>query len=124
MSVSAIPIMMHPLVDPLTVSASNVTGNDSGFAACGSVSSSGDSPGTSASGGVPPYTYAWTQTGGAAEAGPFAISGATAQNPTWSDTRCASHTDNNENWEVEVTDDDGNTATDTISVTLVWTDLN
>lgn len=112
-----------PTVEPLEVTASNSSGNASGFAACGNVSTS-SGPSVSVTGGREPYSYQWTQTGGAATNGPFAISSATVANPSWSDLRCGNDADNNENWELEVTDDDGRTDTATISVSLIWIDLN
>ena len=112
--------------DPMTVSASNVIGTNSGFSPCGSVSSAGDSPGTTVLNGTAPFTYLWEQIGSPADGGPHNISSSSAQNPSWSDTRCDSHTVNGESWRVTVTDSSvpAQQAQDTITVTLRWTDLN
>lgn len=108
----------------IAVSATNVSKSKSGFAACGSITGAG-SPNVTVTGGSGSYTYAWTQVGTPATSGPYVVSSATAQNPTWSDTVCAADANKAETWKVTVTDTvSGATAEASISVTLNWIDLS
>lgn len=108
----------------ISVGASNVSKVKSGFSACGSVTGAG-SPNVVVTGGSGTYTYAWTQVGTHATAGPYSCSSASAQNPTWGDTVCASDAIKVESWKVTVTDSvSGATAEATITVTLRWSDLS
>lgn len=107
----------------LRVSASDVHGQDSGFTPSGTVIASGANP--VVTGGSGNYTYSWVQTGPAADGGPFSINSASLESPTWSDNRSSTHSDNNEDWTLTVTDTaNGATASVTISVTLTWVNLN
>jgi hypothetical protein len=106
----------------IAVSATNVSKNKSGFAACGSITGAG-SPNVVVTGGSGSYTYAWTQVGTPATSGPYSCSNASIQNPSWSDTVCAADAIKVESWKVVVTDSvSGATAETTITVTLRWTD--
>lgn len=103
----------------LSVTASNVTGDNAGFAASGFVESS-SGPSASVIGGVGPFTYNWTRISGSTA---FGVSDATALNPTW----FGSDVPNGANvatWRLTVTDTaNGNTASIDITVTLTWTNL-
>lgn len=102
----------------LSVSASNVSANDAGFASSGAVGPTGNAA-TTPSGGVGPYTYSWARVSGSTVPGASSL---TAQNPTWS---AASVTGiQTAIWRVTVTDSLGATATAEISVTLTWIDLS
>lgn len=103
----------------LTVTADNVSTNNNGGTPCSSVVGSGTN--TTPIGGTGPYTYLWEKQT-TADGNAFSISSATAQNPSWSATRCDVDVDNTETWKVTVTDANGYTAETTISVTLRWTD--
>ncbi len=107
-------------VPALSVTASDVSAVDSGFAASGTVSSIGESPNTTPSGGTSPYTYAWTHLGTSSGVTPT-ISSSTAQNPYWVAT-VNSGDPSVSTWRVTVTDSGARTASDDITVTLTWID--
>ncbi len=109
-------------VPALSVTASDVSGMASGFSFSGTVSSSGDSPDTTPSGGTAPYTYAWTHLSTSGGVTPT-ISSSTAQNPFWVAT-VDSGDPSVSTWRVTVTDSAAQTASDDITVTLTWIDLN
>lgn len=100
----------------LSVTADNVSGFDSGPSSSGFVTTS-DSPNTTPSGGVGPYTYAWARVSGSSPT----ISSSTAQNPTWSET-VFDGSDSVSTWRVTVTDSGSRTAFTDITVTLTWVD--
>lgn len=102
----------------LSVSATNVSANDSGFASSGPVGPTG-TPNTTPSGGVGPYTYSWARISGSTVPGASSL---TAQNPTWSAASVSGT--QSAVWRVTITDSLGATATAEISVTLVWIDLS
>lgn len=105
----------------LKVTASNVSGSASGFAALGSVNTLGSSTNTTASGGTSPYTYAWTfdsQTSGNTPS----ISNSATQNPYWT-ASVADGEPSESTWRVTVTDSAAATASYIISVSLEWVDI-
>lgn len=105
----------------LKVTASNVSGSASGFAASGSVNTIGSSTNTTASGGTSPYTYAWTfvsQTSGNTPS----ISNSAIQNPYWT-VVAVDGTPSESTWRVTVTDSAAATASYIISVSLEWIDI-
>ena len=109
----------------LEVTADNVSGSDSDFAACGVVSSSGDPPNTVVSNGSGSYTYSWEQIGTPAQNGPYSISSAVVANPFWTDTVCDIDIPSFEQWKLTVIDTvTEETASVTITVQLVWTNLS
>lgn len=99
---------------PLTVTASNVSRTVEGSAASGLVATIA-SPNTTITGGVAPYTQAWTNIAGDA----VNISSATALNPTFSETVSFDAPLASE-WRVTVTDSASATASFDILVTLTW----
>ena len=102
----------------LGVTASNVTGNDAGFAPSGFVQSS-SGPNASVIGGVGPFTYSWTKLSGSNN---FGISNPAVLNPTWSGD--IPNGISVATWRLTVTDTaNGNTASIDITVTLTWTNL-
>jgi len=105
-----------------TASASDTTpsGSASGPSSSGLVTS--NSTTVTPSGGTAPYTYAWTLLGGAATSGPFNPSASTSATTVWSETIGDLDPDITEVWRCTVTDDDSNTATVDVTVTLEWTD--
>jgi len=103
----------------LSVTASNVSGFDSGFASSGFVVTSG-SPNTTVTGGTSPFTFSWARVSGSTVP---QISSATAQNPNWSNA-ITPDGGNEAIWRVTVTDANSNTATADITVTLTWVNLN
>ena len=111
---------------PLSVSAdkSSVTGNDSGFSTCSPTPVFSDTVTVTASGGTPPYTYAWAINDSPADGGPFTCSSPTSNATAFNDIRCATHTDDQEIWRCTVTDDNGKTRSVNVTVTLTWADLS
>jgi len=103
-------------IPTLSVTADGVFGFNSGPSFSGFVTTF-DSPNTTPTGGVGPYTYAWTRVSGFSPA----ISSSTAQNPTWSET-VSDGTDSISTWRVTVTDSGSRTASTDITVTLTWLD--
>ncbi len=106
----------------LNVDNNNVIATDGALGAgCGDVSSAAQAVSLSVIGGKAPYTFAWTNITTARE-GPFTISNPTGSvNIFWSDLRCAAYTpDNDEVWRATVTDDNGDTATVDVNVSLEW----
>ncbi len=101
---------------PLAVSANNVTATDSGVGSEGLVTTT-QSPNTTITGGLAPYTQLWTLIEELSAPTPD-ISGATALNPTWSAT--VGSTSSVSTWLVTVTDSAMDTATADITVTLNW----
>lgn len=106
-------------IPALSVSASSVSGFEIGPSNSGSVTSSG-SPSTTPSGGVGPYTYAWTNISTSSGNTP-SVSSSTAQNPSWT-ASVSDGTDSLSTWRVTVTDSGARTASTDITVTLTWSD--
>lgn len=106
-------------VPPLSVTADSVSGLDSGPNFIGSVTST-DSPNTTPSGGVGPYTYLWEELGVSSGNSP-SVSLSTAQNPSWT-AFVESGVDSISTWRVTVTDSGARTASTEITVTLTWID--
>lgn len=101
---------------PLAVSANNVSATNSGVGSEGLVTTS-QSPNTTATGGLAPYSYLWEFQ--FSQAGPTPdISSTTAQNPTWSAT--VADVESFSTWRVTVTDAAMDTATFDITVSLTW----
>ena len=114
---------------PLTVSASNVSGNTTDFNLCGTtVTGNGGgngSPNTQVSGGSGNYSYLWERTSVAADSGPWSPNSTSTLNPSWSGVPCSNDTNNTETWRITVTDSvTTETAQTSISVTLTHTDLS
>lgn len=105
----------------LSVTASNVSGSGQGFAASGTVYSSG-STNTTPVGGTSPFTYAWTLVSTTSGTTP-SISSSTAQNPGWNAV-VSDGTQSISTWKVTVTDSASRTANTTITVTLTWTNIS
>jgi len=105
-----------------TASASDTTpsGSASGPSSSGLVTS--NSTTVTPVGGTAPYTYSWVLLGGAATSGPFDPSAPTAATTAWSETIGDLDPDITEVWRCTVTDDDSNTTTVDVTVTLEWTD--
>lgn len=103
-----------------SVVANDVFGFDSGPAFSGNVSTLGDSPNTTASGGTPPYTYAWSHVSTSSGNTPT-ISSATAQNPYWF-VAAEDGISSESVWRVTVTDSVSATGSYDINVSLTWVD--
>lgn len=109
----------------LQVSASNVSGNSSGFIHCGNPGATGI-PNTSVAGGSGNYHFSWERVGAAATFGPWDCSNTAIQNPVWlaPDPVCADAVTINETWQVTATDNSsGQIGKASILVNLFWTDL-
>jgi hypothetical protein len=104
-------------IPPLSVTADDVSGFDSGPSVSGSVTTS-DSTNTTPAGGVSPYTYAWTNISTSSGNTPT-VSSSTAQNPSWT-ASVSDGIDSVSVWRVTVTDDVSTTAQADITVTLTW----
>jgi len=104
--------------DRLTVNANTASGSNSGSAFSGPVTTG--TPGTTASGGIAPYTYAWEYRSGSSV--PILSGSFTDQNPTWgnSDTPDGISA---ATWRVTATDSVGSTAFRDITVQLTWISL-
>ncbi len=103
-----------------------VSGDDSGFAACGDPGSTNIVTVTP-SGGTAPYTYAWARVGGAADSGPYQANAPTSAATSFSDVNssvCDADVNSTETWRCTVTDDDTNELTVDVEVTLIWLDMN
>ena len=112
--------------EALQVSAnkSSVLGADSGFSACSPGVVTSDVVTVTASGGTPPYTYAWAINDSPADGGPFNAVSPTSNATAFNDQRCNVHTDNQEIWKCTVTDDNGKQRSINVTVTLSWADLS
>ena len=106
-------------IPPLSVTADGVSGYDTGPSNSGFVTST-TSTNTTPSGGVAPYTYAWTYISTTSGNTP-SISSSTAQNPSWTGNQVDA-IDGISTWRVTVTDSGARTAYTEITVTLVWVD--
>lgn len=102
----------------LTVTANNVTGTAEGFSGVGLVTAA-QLPNTLVTGGVPPYTYAWTKDSGSGIATP---SSASAANPQFS--AVTDETGDVSDWELVVTDSALNSTSVIITISLYWTNLS
>lgn len=105
----------------LEVGAGDVSGTSSGLSSSGLVVSS-TSPDTTAIGGTPPYTYAWTHISTSGGTTPN-INSSTTQNPSWSVIVDAGDPSVSV-WRVTVTDSAAATAHTDITVTLTWIDIS
>ena len=105
----------------LSVTASNVSGSAQGFAASGTVYSSG-SPNTTPVGGTSPYTYTWSLVSTSSGSSP-SIGSSTVQNPGWNAV-VSDGTPSVSTWQVTVTDAASRTASTTITVTLTWVNIS
>jgi hypothetical protein len=106
-------------IPPLSVTADSVSGFDSGPSNSGFVTTS-TSPNTTPSGGVGPYTYAWTNISTESGTTPN-VSSSTAQDPSWT-AIVFDGTEGVSTWRVTVTDSATTTAFTDITVTLTWLD--
>jgi hypothetical protein len=109
----------------LTVNGSLVSAHGSGFVGCGNAGSTG-TPGVSVSGGSGNYAFSWVKTSGNPDNGPWVISNAAVQNPTWRAPPpvCDGDLESSEEWELTVTDNQtSQTGKVAISVTISWSDL-
>jgi hypothetical protein len=114
----------EPLV--LSITDSTPSGAAEGPASSGVVTSNTTTVSV-VSGGIGPYTYAWTQEpGGAADSGPFTPSTPTQASTSWSDTIAALDVDFDETWTCTVTDTGNLNKTQTITalVELIWTNTS
>jgi hypothetical protein len=102
----------------LSVSATSVSGFNSGFAFSGPVST--DNTSTTVTGGASPFTFSWARISGSTVP---QVSSSTAQNPNWFNNDTPSGT-YDAVWRVTVTDANSNTATADINVSLTWLNLN
>lgn len=112
---------------PVEVSATNVNVEVQDFGTSGRVPASGyANTTTTVSYGVGPFTYAWTKQTSADGTAFTQLSSITQHNGWYGNPRHQNDFDNTETWKVVVTDtgDGDNTAEDTISVTLTWTNLS
>lgn len=111
--------------EPLTINGGpNVVASDSGFSNCGNPGSTGITNAVP-SGGVAPYTFQWTLVSAPADKGPWVPVDSTDPSTTFggSTNVCDGESDT-ETWEIEVTDDDLDTATDTITVRRTWVNIS
>jgi len=116
----------YTAVPPLSVSGGNLSAGESGFSVSGRVPASGSvSAFMTVTGGVGPFTYAWTKLT-SADGSAFVAGNTTSLNANWYGIRSDLNFDNTETWRLTVTDtgDGNNTATADISITLTWTNLN
>lgn len=114
--------------EPLSLARdkSLVTGSGSGFTPCGDPGST-DIVTMTASGGKAPYSYAWAQVGGSASSGPYAASAPTSNATAFVDANsqvCDGDAVTDETWRCTVTDDDGKTATNDVTVRLTWANIS
>lgn len=106
----------------MSVTASDVSNNDGGFAGAGNVSSGTSTPSPSVTGGTSPYTYSWTHLGTSSGTTPGISNSATA-NPNWS-AYVEDGIPSISNWRLTVTSSGGGSSAQvTISVTLSWINL-
>lgn len=102
----------------MSVTASSVEGEASGFSSSGSVNS-GNTPNPVVTGGTAPFTYAWTRISGDSPG----ITGANTANPNWG-AFVSEGAPSISTWQVTVTSSGGSpVATTTITVSLFWTNL-
>lgn len=102
----------------------NLLKNGNGFDNCGNVGNTAAAT-ASASGGSGPLTYLWEQTGTPAQSGPYNCSNINILQPTWGKPSvCADDSPKVETWRLTVTDGGTGNETDTITVTLNWSDIS
>lgn len=116
---------VHSASSPIVMSAgANRTKNGNGMSECGNVGNTAAATAT-ASGGQGSLTYLWEQTGTPAEHGPYNISNANVLQPTWGKPSvCFDDSPKTETWRLTVTDEGVGNETDTITVTLNWSDIS
>lgn len=117
-----IPVARQVLA--LSVDDTTLTGNDSGASETGFVTSNVGTVSV-VSGGIGPYTYAWTINDDAADSGPYNPVLQTGPATAFNATVSSLDVNKTENWICTVTDtgNSNNTATIGVSVTLIWTDI-
>jgi hypothetical protein len=112
----------------LSITDSSMNGEEQGFAQSGFVATTSPSFTTVSvvSGGVGPFTYAWTLNGTPATSGPFNPTAAGSASTGWNATVDSLDIDSTESWRCRVTDTGDSNKTKDIfcNVTLVWIDLN
>ena len=109
----------------LSVSGSNAVASGSGFVGCGNAGST-NTPGTTVSGGSGNYSFLWERVGDPATRGPWVISNATVQNPSWRAPGpvCDGDANSVETWKLSVTDNStGQLGSMQRTVTILWADL-
>ena len=108
-----------------TADKASVSGNGVGPSPCGDPGNT-DVVTITAVGGSPPYSYAWARVGAAADSGPYQVNTPVPGNVTaFSDVDssvCEADVNSTEVWRCTVTDDDLDTVTVDVNVTLLWAD--
>lgn len=110
---------------PLTIDGgNNADAGAGGFSNCGNPGVT-NTTNAVASGGKPPFNYQWTLVSAAADKGPWVPVDSTDPSTIFggSSNVCDGEVVG-ETWEIEVTDDDLDTATDTIFVNRVWVNIS
>ena len=109
-----------------TADKASVSGNGSGFSPCGDPGTT-DTVTVTPVGGKTPYTYAWARVGAAADSGPYQATAPSSNVTAFSDVDssvCEADVNSTEVWRCTVTDDELDTVTVDVNVTLLWADLS
>jgi hypothetical protein len=117
--IDALPGSNIPAPAVMTVSIASISGNNSGFAPTGNVTSSAAV--VTITNGTSPYTYSWTKQLDAL--GTTTISSNTSSGPTFSATDVPDATAYTSIWNCQVTDTNSNVANGTAYVRLLWIDI-
>jgi hypothetical protein len=117
--IDALPGSNIPATPQMTVSIASISGNNSGFAPTGNVTSSAAV--VTIANGTSPYTYLWTKQLDAL--GTTTISSNTSSGPTFSATDVPDSTAYTSIWNCQVTDTNSNVANGTAYVRLLWIDI-